>query len=269
MGEDNSNSALAYIYEPKTVLGQLPHHFQSHLPHQQLFPTHNFTWFLLSSTMASSADQTTTKSPDTSCSNSVFNETLATQLATNVSNETKPWNEDDTITTLSKAISKVVKHMNQKSLKGSPRQKLMKGIQSAWQGTPSRSKKAAMQRFHKTIMELSTATDALASFAGWLSRQSRALIMQCYLSVAAITESNTPPYLTIPEQMMVDKVRDVRKNWDAVKTAAGEDYVKSSIARWPNDVQEQYERLGELVAELSHDASRSLSEARFARTWSL
>ena len=262
--EDDSNSALAYIYmSQKQSLANFPITFN------HIFPTNNFTLFLMSFTMASSTEQTTAKSQDTSCSNSVFNETLATQSATNLCNETEPLNEDNTITTLRAAISRVQEHMDQEGSEGSLWQKITKVIQSVWQGTPSKFKKAAMQRFHKSIKEMSTATDALASFTGWLSHQSPAPKMQDLISVDVSNGRHTASEFMTPGEKMMKCVRDVRKKWVAVETAAGEDYVKTSIAKWPNDVQEQYKRAGELVTRLCGETARSLSEARFARTWSL
>ena len=236
----------------------------------RIFPINYFTLFLMSFTMASSAEQTTADSHDTSCSNSVFNDTLATQSATNLGNLTKPENEDKTITTLSVAISKVEKHMDQEgseSSEGSLWQRITKVIQSAWYGTPSESDKAAMQRFHGSIKEMSAATDLARQL--WIPSCAPHMQDFNYVEVIVKTESKNTSYSTTPDKMRAELVRDVREQWEAVETAAGEDYVKRSIARWPNDVQEQYKRAGELVAGLCRETALSLSEARFARTRSL
>ena len=216
----------------------------------RIFPINYFTLFLMSFTMASSAEQTTAESQDTSCSNTVCSETLTTQLATNVGNETKPQNKDNTITTLSAAISKVEKHMNQEGLEGSHWQKFTKIIPSALQGTSHKAEKAAKQCFHESFTKMSTATKKLASFNAERSHQSHGPNMHDLVSEEVAAESYTASSLTTPDQMRVKRVRDVRKQWEAVKTAAGVDSVKTSIEQWPKEVKEQYDSLGKLVAEL-------------------
>ena len=245
MEMDDSDSALAYIYGPKTVLGQLPHHFQSHLPYPQLCPIHNFTLFLVSSTMASSADQTTAESQDTSCSNTVFSETRTSQTATNAGNETKPQNKDDTLATLCFAIYRVQEHMNNEGVE------------------------PAMQPFKESITNMSTAIDALTSVVSSLGLLSlriqnptrfNATIERVNIGSSTIaldtprgtithdTARGTRTASTLPSRKK--HVKSVKKQWKAVKTAAHENYVKTSIDNWPNEVKEQYESLGELVAGL-------------------